>query len=161
MELDNKHWSTAASGSLAQAQHAHGITSDRQELTAVRFDDAGLQVAVGTRNGLVGVYDLRSQRPVVVKDHMYGSKLNRLWFVNLPMHDKPGMFPLERQGVLFRALNGAGLACYSFVLLVLIHQHLPVMLASLENQGPAAYSKVPTILMQADSCQSKPARMHD
>lgn len=45
-----------------------------QELTAVRFDDAGLQVAVGTRNGLVGVYDLRSQRPVVVKDHMYGSR---------------------------------------------------------------------------------------
>jgi len=40
----------------------------------VRFDDAGLQVAVGTRNGLVGVYDLRSQRPVVVKDHMYGSR---------------------------------------------------------------------------------------
>jgi len=53
-----------------------------QELTAVRFDDAGLQVAVGTRNGLVGVYDLRSQRPVVVKDHMYGSR----WVKGTHMH---------------------------------------------------------------------------
>eukprot|EP00200_Dunaliella_tertiolecta_P014606 CAMPEP_0202392444 /NCGR_PEP_ID=MMETSP1127-20130417/92376_1 /ASSEMBLY_ACC=CAM_ASM_000462 /TAXON_ID=3047 /ORGANISM="Dunaliella tertiolecta, Strain CCMP1320" /LENGTH=682 /DNA_ID=CAMNT_0048994951 /DNA_START=66 /DNA_END=2111 /DNA_ORIENTATION=- len=56
-----------------------------QELTAVRFDDAGLQVAVGTRNGLVGVYDLRSQRPVVVKDHMYGSKI-----VDIKFHASPG-----------------------------------------------------------------------
>ncbi|KAF5831191.1 hypothetical protein DUNSADRAFT_13468 [Dunaliella salina] len=56
-----------------------------QELTAVRFDDAGLQVAVGTQNGLVGVYDLRSQRPVVVKDHMYGSKI-----VDIKFHASPG-----------------------------------------------------------------------
>lgn len=32
-------------------------------------------MAVGTSNGLVALYDLRSQRPLVVKDHMYGSKI--------------------------------------------------------------------------------------
>ncbi len=32
-----------------------------QDLTSVRFDDTGLHVAVGTRNGLVALYDLRSQ----------------------------------------------------------------------------------------------------
>jgi ribosome biogenesis protein ENP2 len=33
-----------------------------------------MNVAVGTGNGLVGIFDLRSQKPYVVKDHMYGSK---------------------------------------------------------------------------------------
>ncbi len=46
-----------------------------EELTALRFDDSGLHVAVGTRNGLVALYDLRSTRPLVVKDHMYGSRI--------------------------------------------------------------------------------------
>ena len=45
-----------------------------EDLTALRFDDTGLYVAVGTSNGLVGVFDLRAQKPMVVKDHMYGSK---------------------------------------------------------------------------------------
>jgi ribosome biogenesis protein ENP2 len=36
----------------------------------VRFDDAGLHVAAGTSGGLVALFDLRSQRPLVVKDHM-------------------------------------------------------------------------------------------
>ena len=40
----------------------------------MRFDDTGLYVAVGTGNGLVGLFDLRSQKPVVVKDHMYGAR---------------------------------------------------------------------------------------
>ena len=43
-------------------------------MTALRFDDTGLYIAVGTSNGLVGVFDLRAQKPMVVKDHMYGSK---------------------------------------------------------------------------------------
>ncbi|GLC33816.1 hypothetical protein PLESTM_000122600 [Pleodorina starrii] len=46
-----------------------------EQLTALRFDDSGLHVAVGTSNGLVALYDLRSQRPLVVKDHMYGSRI--------------------------------------------------------------------------------------
>jgi hypothetical protein len=46
-----------------------------QQLTALRFDDAGLHMAVGTGNGLVGLFDLRSQRPLLVKDHMYGDNI--------------------------------------------------------------------------------------
>lgn len=38
-----------------------------EELTALRFDDSGLHVAVGTRNGLVALYDLRSTRPLIIK----------------------------------------------------------------------------------------------
>ena len=50
------------------------------ELTAVRFDDSGLHCAVGTSNGLVALYDLRSSRPLLVKDHMYGDKITDIKF---------------------------------------------------------------------------------
>eukprot|EP00798_Chlamydomonas_sp_ICE-L_P005815 gene5815-6101_t len=53
-----------------------------QQLTALRFDDAGMHVAVGTENGLVAMFDLRSQRPLHVKDHMYGSKILDIKFHN-------------------------------------------------------------------------------
>ncbi|GLI68720.1 hypothetical protein VaNZ11_013206, partial [Volvox africanus] len=46
-----------------------------RQLTALRFDESGLHVAVGTDNGLVALYDLRSQRPLVIKDHMYGGRI--------------------------------------------------------------------------------------
>eukprot|EP01025_Chloroclados_australasicus_P010138 TRINITY_DN13985_c1_g1_i1.p1 TRINITY_DN13985_c1_g1~~TRINITY_DN13985_c1_g1_i1.p1 ORF type:complete len:486 (+),score=80.81 TRINITY_DN13985_c1_g1_i1:123-1460(+) len=39
------------------------------ELTQIRFDDGGYQVAIGTRGGRVGLFDLRSERPLLVKDH--------------------------------------------------------------------------------------------
>jgi ribosome biogenesis protein ENP2 len=46
-----------------------------QSLTACRFDNSGMHVAVGTSGGLVALFDLRSQRPLVIKDHMYDSKI--------------------------------------------------------------------------------------
>ncbi|CAD7704153.1 unnamed protein product, partial [Ostreobium quekettii] len=45
------------------------------ELTSLCFDDMGLQVAAGTSTGCVALFDLRSPRPLQVKDHMYGSKI--------------------------------------------------------------------------------------
>ena len=50
------------------------------ELTAVRFDDTGLHCAVGTSTGLVALYDLRSSRPLLIKDHMYGDKITDIKF---------------------------------------------------------------------------------
>lgn len=49
-------------------------------LTALRFSDSGMQCAVGTQNGLVAVYDLRSSRPVIVKDHNYGAPIKDIKF---------------------------------------------------------------------------------
>lgn len=49
-------------------------------LTAVRFDDTGLGVAVGTSGGLVALFDLRAQKPSVVKDHMYGQRITDIKF---------------------------------------------------------------------------------
>ena len=45
------------------------------ELSALRFDDSGLTCAVGTSTGMVALFDLRSSRPMLVKDHMYGDRI--------------------------------------------------------------------------------------
>lgn len=43
-------------------------------VTALRFEDeAGMLVAAGGGDGVVRVYDLRSSRPMVVKDHNSGA----------------------------------------------------------------------------------------
>lgn len=45
---------------------------DEGGVTALRFDPNGLQMAVGTEGGYVRLFDLRSSRPLRVKDHMNG-----------------------------------------------------------------------------------------
>ena len=42
--------------------------------TALRFDDGGMQLALGTSAGAVVLFDLRSSRPLLTKDHMYDLK---------------------------------------------------------------------------------------
>ena len=54
-------------------------------LTSVRFDQTGLQMATGTSDGKVLVYDLRSSRPMIIKDHKYGNPI-----VDLKFHDSGG-----------------------------------------------------------------------
>ena len=44
-------------------------------LTRVRFDSGGYHLGVGTQTGLVALYDLRSSKPLVVKDHLYDTKI--------------------------------------------------------------------------------------
>ena len=44
-------------------------------LTAMRFDESGYQLGVGTAGGLVALYDLRSSKPLVVKDHLYDERI--------------------------------------------------------------------------------------
>ncbi|KAK9820064.1 hypothetical protein WJX72_005625 [[Myrmecia] bisecta] len=54
-----------------------------EELTRLRYDASGLQCAVGTSNGLVALFDLRSPRPMTVKDHMYGERITHISFHSL------------------------------------------------------------------------------
>ncbi|KIZ02919.1 Nucleolar protein 10 [Monoraphidium neglectum] len=70
----------AAAGRLDAAAAAG---APGEALTAVRFDGAGMQAAVGTSNGLVAIFDLRSSRPLLVKDHMYGDPIRDIkWHVS-------------------------------------------------------------------------------
>ena len=45
------------------------------DVSAVRFSGNGMQLACGTAGGIVKVFDLRSSRPVIEKDHMYDSRI--------------------------------------------------------------------------------------
>jgi ribosome biogenesis protein ENP2 len=48
-------------------------------VTAVSFRD-GLNLAVGTSTGHVLLYDIRADRPLLVKDHMYGAPIKKVLF---------------------------------------------------------------------------------
>ena len=54
-------------------------------ITCLRFDGAGMTLAVGTEGGTVLLYDLRSSRPVLTKDQLYGNKM-----VDVKWHTGPG-----------------------------------------------------------------------
>ena len=47
-------------------------SEDQTGVTCVRFDDSGLNLACGSSDGIVRIFDLRSSRAKVTKDHMYG-----------------------------------------------------------------------------------------
>jgi len=64
------------------AAAAAGVSG--QELTSLRFDDNGLQMAVGTSGGVVAVFDLRSSKPLITKDHMYDSAIVDIKFQTDP-----------------------------------------------------------------------------
>ncbi|KAG7389922.1 Nucleolar protein 10 [Phytophthora pseudosyringae] len=69
-------------GSLDVAAHCASNSDKRLEVTALRFDDDGLTFGVGTSEGQCLLYDLRSSRPLLEKNHQYG-----LPIVNLQFHD--------------------------------------------------------------------------
>ncbi|KNC82981.1 hypothetical protein SARC_04750 [Sphaeroforma arctica JP610] len=51
-----------------------------EEVTALRYSDDGIKMAVGTSGGMVYMYDIRSDKPFVVKDHQYGYPILDLKF---------------------------------------------------------------------------------
>jgi len=55
--------------------------SSHKELTSLRFGNNPLHLAVGTSSGQVLLYDIRSSRPLVIKDHMYGSPIVDIKFL--------------------------------------------------------------------------------
>lgn len=63
---------------------APGVVQAGQDLTAVAFEEAGLQCAVGTSQGLVGVFDLRAAKPLAIKDHMYSDAIRSIQYHQLP-----------------------------------------------------------------------------
>lgn len=60
-----------------------------ENLTALRFDNTGMYMAVGTQGGQVGVFDLRRSQPLTVKDHMYDSEIVDIKF-HVPTADHTG-----------------------------------------------------------------------
>ncbi|KAK9764655.1 Small ribosomal subunit biogenesis [Basidiobolus ranarum] len=52
--------------------------SSKLEITSMKYRSDGLSVAVGTSTGHVLLYDLRNNRPWMVKDHQYGFPIKSL-----------------------------------------------------------------------------------
>lgn len=48
-------------------------------VTALQFDGA-MQLGVGTATGQVLCYDIRANRPSIIKDHMYGQPIKDVEF---------------------------------------------------------------------------------
>ncbi|KAL4177351.1 hypothetical protein KRP22_002284 [Phytophthora ramorum] len=69
-------------GSLDVAAYCASSSDKQLEVTALRFDDDGLTFGVGTSEGQCLLYDLRSSRPLLEKNHQYG-----LPIVDLQFHD--------------------------------------------------------------------------
>ena len=74
-------WSTERQGG-AEVWTAAGQAG--QDLTALAFEEAGLQCAVGTSEGLCAIFDLRAPKPLAIKDHMYGEPIRSVQFHQLP-----------------------------------------------------------------------------
>ena len=49
------------------------------QITSLAFRDA-LNLGVGTSTGHVILYDIRSSRPLLIKDHLYGTPIKKLFF---------------------------------------------------------------------------------
>ncbi|KAL7546972.1 hypothetical protein ACHAWF_010293 [Thalassiosira exigua] len=50
------------------------------EVTSICFDRTGMHMCAGTRGGNVALYDMRSSRPLFVKEHQYGLPIHTVQF---------------------------------------------------------------------------------
>ena len=55
-------------------------TQNPGEIRSVAFDAAGLNMAAGTAGGVVALYDMRTSRPLHVKEHQYGLPIHTIRF---------------------------------------------------------------------------------
>ncbi len=54
--------------------------SNPHEITSITHDTSGLYMAVGTAGGLVSLYDVRSSKPLHVKEHKHGMAIHTIKF---------------------------------------------------------------------------------
>jgi ribosome biogenesis protein ENP2 len=53
---------------------------NRHEITSLAYDTSGLYMAAGTAGGLVALYDVRSSKPLHIKEHKHGMPIHTLKF---------------------------------------------------------------------------------
>ncbi len=80
--FDPRSKSRIAALDVADPQTSGGIFDQIPSVTALSFRD-GLYMGVGVSSGHVLLYDIRSPKPVLVKDHNYGMPIKNVIF-----HDK-------------------------------------------------------------------------
>lgn len=76
-------WDSRSRDRLGVLQLPSNIDSldGRPEVTALEFDHAGLNIAMGSSTGIINLYDLRSPMPTLQKDQGYGYPIHTLIFL--------------------------------------------------------------------------------
>lgn len=67
-------------GVLQPPSHSD-LVEGEPEITALEFDQSGLNIATGSSTGIVNLYDLRSPLPTLKKDQGYGYPIHTLIFL--------------------------------------------------------------------------------
>jgi ribosome biogenesis protein ENP2 len=76
LELDVQ----AATSGYGFADDIHLLHRSPHEITCVAHDPSGLYMGVGTAGGLVALYDVRSSKPLHVKEHKHGMPIHTVKF---------------------------------------------------------------------------------
>jgi len=83
---DNVHLTPFLNLDVASATSGHGFFDENTnsgfpgEVTSVCFDNSGIQMCAGTRGGNVALYDMRSSKPLFIKEHQYGLPIHTVQF---------------------------------------------------------------------------------
>ncbi|GMH91204.1 hypothetical protein TL16_g11989 [Triparma laevis f. inornata] len=77
----NSLTSAFSSLDIAAATSSYGFSDTAaRDVTSLAFEDNGVMMAVGTSNGCVALYDIRSSKPLHVKEHNYGLPIHTCAF---------------------------------------------------------------------------------
>lgn len=83
---DNAHLNPFLNLDVSSATSGYGFFDENTnsgfpgEVTSVCFDSSGLHMCAGTRGGNVALYDMRSSKPLFVKEHQYGLPIHTVQF---------------------------------------------------------------------------------
>lgn len=70
----------AASSGYGFADENNFFTSSPHEITSIAHDPTGLYMAAGTAGGLVALYDVRTSKPLHIKEHKHGGTVHTIKF---------------------------------------------------------------------------------
>jgi len=82
----DNHLSPFLNLDVASATSGYGFFDDATnsgfpgEVTSICFDSSGLHMCAGTRGGNVALYDMRSSKPLFIKEHQYGLPIHTVQF---------------------------------------------------------------------------------
>jgi len=71
---------------VASATAGHGFFDENSnsgfpgEVTSICFDASGINMCAGTKGGNVALYDMRSSKPLFIKEHQYGLPIHTVQF---------------------------------------------------------------------------------
>jgi len=83
---DNLHLTPFLNLDVSSATSGHGFFDENTnsgyqgEVTSICFDSSGIQMCAGTRGGNVALYDMRSSKPLFIKEHQYGLPIHTVQF---------------------------------------------------------------------------------